>query len=96
MDDHIYRVFGTRLKALREDKDVTQEELAKRVDLSRTSITNIEKGRQRIMLHQLVDLADALDAKPSDLMPAIEKPEPLRADVAAMIDALKREAPEQS
>jgi transcriptional regulator with XRE-family HTH domain len=93
MEDKIYRVFGSRLKELREEKKVTQEELARRVDLSRTSITNIEKGRQRIMLHQFVDLADALQADPSELFPSksTEPDREIRPGVAKLIDALKSE-----
>jgi transcriptional regulator with XRE-family HTH domain len=90
MDDQIYRVFGSRLREAREQADVTQEELARRVDLSRTSITNIEKGRQRVLLHQLLDLAGALKVAPSDLMPADGAAEaPLRDDVAKVVEALK-------
>ena len=92
MDDRIYRVFGSRLRELREKASVTQEELAKRVDLSRTSITNIEKGRQRVLLHQFVDLAEALNVEPTALMPeASEVEPPLRLDVAKVIDLLKSE-----
>lgn len=90
MDDRIYRVFGSRLREIREQADVTQEELARRVDLSRTSITNIEKGRQRILLHQLVDFADALKVPASELMPKTEPGgEELREDVAKIVEALK-------
>ncbi len=92
MDDRIYRVFGSRLRELRERASITQEELAKRVDLSRTSITNIEKGRQRVLLHQFVDLAEALNVEPTTLMPAASDDEaPLRSDVAKIIDLLKSE-----
>lgn len=92
MDDRIYRIFGSRLRELRDEKGVTQEQLAKRVDLSRTSITNIEKGRQRVMLHQLVELAEALESDVSDLMPLrkTDGDKPLRPDVAAVIDAMRR------
>jgi len=97
MDDRIYRVFGSRLRDLREEKKVTQEELARRVDLSRTSITNIEKGRQRVMLHQMMDLAEALDASPDDLIGGERvRADPLRADVARVVEALKRERPEDA
>lgn len=90
MDDHIYRVFGSRLREAREQADVTQEELARRVDLSRTSITNIEKGRQRILLHQVLNLAGALNVDPAQLMAPDETPEPeLRADVARIVQDLK-------
>lgn len=98
MDDRIYRVFGSRLRELREQKSVTQEELARRVDLSRTSITNIEKGRQRVMLHQMVELAEALDADPLSLLPvgeALHEP-PVREDVARVVEALRKERDDPS
>ncbi len=98
MDSKLYRVFGSRLRALREEKSVTQEELARRVDLSRTSITNIEKGRQRIMLHQVVELAQALDANVVELMPSPtqDAEEPLRADVARVIERLQQEGADEA
>ena len=93
MEKPLYQLFGNRVRELREEKNVTQEELARRVDLSRTSITNIEKDRQRILLHQLVDIAAALDAKPQDLMPADngQASQPLREDVARVVEILKSE-----
>lgn len=95
MDSRVYRMFGDRVRELREERSVTQEELAKRVQLSRSSITNIEKGRQRVLLHQMVNIAAALDAKPSDLMPSAKAAaEPaLRDDVARVVEILKRETP---
>ena len=44
----IYKEFGKLLKKSRTAANLTQAGLAKRVGLSRTSITNIEKGRQHI------------------------------------------------
>lgn len=95
MDDSLYRLFGDRVRELREKKSVTQEELARRVDLSRTSITNIEKGRQRVLLHQAVDIAYALDANVRELMPKAEKVEDaaLRPDIARVVEILKNEIP---
>lgn len=93
MEKPLYQLFGNRVRELREERNVTQEELARRVDLSRTSITNIEKGRQRILLHQLVDIAAALDAKPQDLMPpdTSKSSPPMREDVARVVEMLKSE-----
>lgn len=98
MDSKLYRVFGSRLRELREQRSVTQEELARRVDLSRTSITNIERGRQRVMLHQVVELAEALEATPEDLMPkeAVGDDQALRPDVARVIETLQSESREGS
>lgn len=96
MEDPLYQMFGSRVRALREKRNVTQEELGRRVDLSRTSIVNIEKGRQRVLLHQVVEIADALDSKPSELMPkaasrADDQPQ-LRDDVAQLIHAIENES----
>jgi transcriptional regulator with XRE-family HTH domain len=94
MTDPFYQMFGSRVRALREKNDVTQEELGRRIDLSRTSIVNIEKGRQRVLLHQIVEIAGALDAKPAELLPKAvsENREPdLREDVAQLIESIEAE-----
>lgn len=48
---------------------MTQDRLGKLVGLSRTSITNIEKGRQNVSLHQLYRIAEVLEIKPEMLLP---------------------------
>jgi transcriptional regulator with XRE-family HTH domain len=40
--------------------------------MTRTSITNIESGRQKVQLHTLYAIADALDVSPEALLPAAE------------------------
>jgi transcriptional regulator with XRE-family HTH domain len=52
---------------------MSQEAFAKAVGLSRTSITNIERGRQPISLHTLYFMADILGAEPADLLPTTPK-----------------------
>jgi transcriptional regulator with XRE-family HTH domain len=65
-----YKGIGERVRAKRLRQNVTQEGLAKLVGLTRTSLTNIEKGRQKILLHTFADLAAALQVEPSDLLPS--------------------------
>jgi transcriptional regulator with XRE-family HTH domain len=71
MDDHqdFYREVGRRVKNARKARSLTQEALASLVSLTRTSITNIEKGRQKILLHTLADLAKALQVDYAVLLP---------------------------
>jgi len=71
MDDHekFYVEFGRRVRRAREKIGLTQEALATLVSLTRTSITNIEKGRQKIVIHTLVDLATALKTSCTNLLP---------------------------
>ena len=51
---------------------MTQSKLGDLVGLSRTSITNIEKGRQHVALHQVFAIASALRVSPSALLPSEE------------------------
>jgi transcriptional regulator with XRE-family HTH domain len=65
----IYVELGKRIRAARKGKRLTQARLAEVVSLTRTSITNIEKGRQKLLIHTLYDLAGALGVSPRDLLP---------------------------
>ena len=56
----IYLLIAKNLKNIREEKKLTQEELAKLVDLNRTSITNIENCKQ-CEISQLNNLANPLN-----------------------------------
>ena len=53
---------------------MTQDRLGTLVGLSRTSITNIEKGRQHVSLHQLYRIADVLGVTPDMLLPPTPRP----------------------
>lgn len=61
--------FGRRLRRARVAVDLSQDDVARAVGLSRTSITNIEAGRQRVGLSQLYALATAVHCQPADLLP---------------------------
>jgi transcriptional regulator with XRE-family HTH domain len=52
---------------------MSQEAFARAVGFSRTSITNIERGRQPISLHTLYFMADILGVEPADLLPPAPK-----------------------
>jgi transcriptional regulator with XRE-family HTH domain len=67
--EDFYRDIGRVILRVREERGLTQEALAALVSLTRTSVTNIEKGRQRFLVHTLVDFARALGVQPSDLLP---------------------------
>lgn len=67
----IYILFGARVRQLRDALDISQEELAKRVGLERTSISNIEIGRQRILLHDVEKFAKAFKIPERSLIKGI-------------------------
>ena len=49
-----------RIKQLREEQNLTQQALSERVELSRSSIANIEAARQTLTLKTIASLAHAL------------------------------------
>ncbi|HET7883323.1 MAG TPA: helix-turn-helix transcriptional regulator, partial [Acetobacteraceae bacterium] len=59
-----------RVRTRREQLRLTQADLSTKVGLSRASIANIEGGRQAILLHQFLALAEALTIPPMDLIPS--------------------------
>jgi transcriptional regulator with XRE-family HTH domain len=70
MKDHseFYGQVGQNIRS-RRGKNLSQEALASAVGLTRTSISNIESGRQKMLLHTLVDIAAALKVDTSNLLP---------------------------
>ena len=69
--DRFYVGFGKLVRKRRQAMLMTQAQLAKRLVMSRTSITNIERGRQRINLHQLLQIAAVLRVSHECLLPAL-------------------------
>lgn len=67
----VYRAFGCRVEMIRQTLGLTQDDLCKRVKLSRASIANIETGRQRILLDDVQKFADALGTTPKGMLKGI-------------------------
>lgn len=76
--DAIYAKFGRLVFDHRRRRNLTQQKLGELVGLSRTSITNIEKGRQKILFHQIFDFATALGTSAEALLPVVMKIQELR------------------
>ncbi|MGO9318651.1 MAG: helix-turn-helix domain-containing protein [Terracidiphilus sp.] len=65
-----YSTFGAMLAEARKKRRISQEALAEGLGLTRTSITNIEKGRQPLQLHSLYLIAKLLNVDVKDLLPS--------------------------
>jgi transcriptional regulator with XRE-family HTH domain len=65
-----YSAFGRMLSEARRKRHISQEVLADELGLSRTSITNIEKGRQPVQLYSLYVIARLLGIDVKDLLPS--------------------------
>ena len=71
MNEPVYRAIGARIEQMRNALGWTQDDLSKKVGLSRGSIANIETGRQRILLHDVETIAGAFGSTPKHLMRGI-------------------------
>jgi transcriptional regulator with XRE-family HTH domain len=60
--------FGTRLRELREERNLSQEKLAEMADLHRNYVGNLERGKSNVSLLTIVKLAHSLDVKPIKLI----------------------------
>lgn len=77
--DHFYEQFGAKIRLARVQAGLSQEELGRRVGLTRSSISNVEKGRQHSLAHMVIEFATALGIAPIDLLPNRPAPaDPLR------------------
>lgn len=62
------KAVGQRIKAAREAKNLTQEELAALVNLSTTHVSVIERGLKVTKLDTFVAIANALDVSADALL----------------------------
>jgi len=70
--DTTLKVLGENIKRIREQKGLSQEELANTADFDRTYISLIERGKRNLSLLNLCRFAKALEMKPFELIENIE------------------------
>ncbi len=69
-----YLRLGDSIRRRREELRLTQAELGESLGLSRTSVTNIERGRQRLLIDQFQRVCKALDVPADILLEAPPRP----------------------
>jgi len=65
--DELKRRFGQAVQRLRQDLDVSQEELAHRAGIHRTYLGDVERGHRNLALINICRISEALEVKPSVL-----------------------------
>lgn len=65
-------LFGRRIRALREERGLTQEELGEKADLDPTYISGIERGRRNPTVVILGRLSRAFQVSISELFDGID------------------------
>lgn len=57
----LLKIFGKNVKIERIKKDLTQEQLAEIMDVSKNYVTSIEGGRANMSLAKILELANFLE-----------------------------------
>ena len=65
----MHKQIGQRIREFRKKRGMLQVELANKVGLSTSAISNFERGRRRASLNLLTEIGGALDVKVSELIP---------------------------
>ncbi len=66
-DDEGRRAFGFRVRDLRLQAGLSQEQLAEHAGLHRTYVSSLERGQRNVGLDNILKLAAALDVAPASL-----------------------------
>jgi transcriptional regulator with XRE-family HTH domain len=66
--ENILIIFGERVREIRKEKGLSQEELAHKADLHRTYIGMIERAEKNITLLNIEKIANALEVNIKELL----------------------------
>ena len=61
-----FSIIGNRIKALRVGYGMKQSELAKKIGMSQTNLSNVESGRTAVTVQVLLKIHDVLGCKLAD------------------------------
>ena len=64
--------LGKRIRALREERGISQEKLADLAEIHRNYVSQIEGGKRNLSFYNVVKLARALRVTPSKLVDTIK------------------------
>lgn len=77
----LYKEIGTRIKAHRQAKGMTQEELAHLLNVKRSSVLNYENGSQKISIHMAYTICELFNLAPKDLFPQPESRQSIKTEL---------------
>ncbi|MDR2407007.1 MAG: helix-turn-helix domain-containing protein [Bacteroidales bacterium] len=65
----LYSQIGEKVRSLRTSMSLNQEDLSKKVGMTRSSIAQIEAGKQAVSVYTLYRLGEALNKPIADILP---------------------------
>ena len=74
----VFMDYRKRLRGLREDRDLTQEEIGKLLDKTQQGYNHIEAGRAELKMEDLAKLCQFYDVSADYIIGLVEKPKSYR------------------
>jgi len=85
--DALMRKIGNRIKEFRERKGLSQEDLAKKLEISRVTVSQIENGKRKICTEELIALSRTFNVS-TDILLNLEK------DIEVILEKSTEKTPE--
>ncbi|MDO5436709.1 MAG: helix-turn-helix transcriptional regulator [bacterium] len=85
---NIKKLLGKRLQEIRKTRKLTQEQVAERVGMETSSISNVENGKYYPSAENLDKILNILDVKPGEVF-AFESLRPVEELIDEMFDSMK-------
>lgn len=82
--------IGQRLKLLRQEKGMTQQELAEALGMTQPNVSAIERGARGATLHQVIRFAKALGASTDEVLLREKAPTPGKRPPKKLVQQLQR------
>lgn len=89
-NEELHREIGFRIQQRRRIQRISQEELAAMLEVSRSSVANIERGRQKLSVQVLWQISQALRSEFSSLLP---EPANLDDQRSKLLESLRETQP---
>lgn len=68
MEPNYYEIIGKKIQNIRRQKLITQEQLAKQLNMSKVFLSRVERGKVKVSLQRLIEIAMALDIRLENLL----------------------------
>jgi transcriptional regulator with XRE-family HTH domain len=92
--EDVKRLIGERIRKLRKERGLSQEELGWKSNLHYTHIGAIERGEKNWSIDTLVKVAGGLNVTVNDLLTLPSKPEDIKNLKKAIIAEINESSPE--
>lgn len=63
-----YRKLGNRIRFIRNERGMTQKEVADHIDINQRQISQVERGSIGLSFDRILDFCNALGVTPMELM----------------------------